>query len=159
MEFTNASRQAFTAEMSLAGPPERVFPLLCPVREYDWIESWSCVMVFSESGVAELGCIFVTSDHHDPGDEVWTVSRYEPNRAIEFVRVLPGRWVTKLDIALTPRQDGTTSARWTITQTALTEAGAAGMDAARERMVAVPPRLELELNHYLTTGEMLRTAR
>ena len=44
----------------LTAPPERVFPLLCPIKEYDWIPQWRCEMIYSKSGVAELGCVFKT---------------------------------------------------------------------------------------------------
>ena len=27
--------------------PDKVFPLLCPVREYDWIKGWECRMIHS----------------------------------------------------------------------------------------------------------------
>ena len=32
--------------MNVFAAPAEVFPLLCPVREYEWIEPWSCAMVF-----------------------------------------------------------------------------------------------------------------
>ena len=32
--------------MTINALPETVFPLLCPVREYEWIEPWCCDMVF-----------------------------------------------------------------------------------------------------------------
>ena len=32
--------------MNLCAAPADVFPLLCPVREYEWIEPWSCDMVY-----------------------------------------------------------------------------------------------------------------
>ena len=44
--------------MTLSGSPEQVFPLLCPTREYDWIETWQCELIYSDSGFAEPGCIF-----------------------------------------------------------------------------------------------------
>ena len=46
---------------SVDAPPEVVFPLLCPVREYEWLEDWTCEMVFSESGVAEEDCVSAAS--------------------------------------------------------------------------------------------------
>lgn len=154
-EFVNAVRRAFAADLTFVGAPERVFPLLCPVAEYDWIESWACDMVYSDSGVAELGCVFRTN--RGDGDEVWTVSRYEPGLAIEFVRVIANVRVTKLDIALSPNPDGMTSARVTVTYTALSAPGAAHIEAMAEREQEVWIRgMETMLNHYLTTGTMFR---
>lgn len=40
--------------------PSKVFPLLCPVRGYEWIESWRCEMLHSNSGIAEKNCVFRT---------------------------------------------------------------------------------------------------
>lgn len=39
-------------------PASEIFPLLCPTREYDWIEGWECDLLYSESGIAEQDCIF-----------------------------------------------------------------------------------------------------
>ncbi len=54
-------------------PPDKVFPLLCPVREYEWIEPWQCEILHSDSGIAEKNCVFRT---HAPGesDDVWVIS-------------------------------------------------------------------------------------
>lgn len=59
--------------LTLVRPPEDVFPLLCPVLEYLWIPDWSCTMVHSHSGVAELGCAFLREQ-----GETWLTTRYEP---------------------------------------------------------------------------------
>jgi hypothetical protein len=71
----------------VAAAPERVFPLLCPVREYDWIEEWTCKVLHSESGVAELDCVFRTLFDGEP--MTWVVSRYEPPIRIEFTCFVP----------------------------------------------------------------------
>ena len=79
-------------------PASKVFPLLCPVLEYDWIDGWQCEMVYTDSGVAENNCIFVTS-FPDSGRQVWSVSRYEPDSRIEFV-MMGADLVSRLDILL-----------------------------------------------------------
>jgi hypothetical protein len=157
MERVNARREVRESTMRLAGRPERVFPLLCPVREYDWIETWNAVLVHSDSGVAEKGCVFTTEDPHGPSS-VWTVSRYEPAAwAIEFVVVTPGLLVTTLEVALEPDGDGTV-ARWRRTFTALSPAGERAISAlAGPAYEARMERLERQLDHYLRAGEMLRS--
>lgn len=154
MKWTNAKRRVTQAVFHFDGTPERVFPLLCPVREYDWIDGWSCEMVYADTGVAELGGIFRTH-FADLGEETWTISRYEPSRAIEFVRVAPHVAVVKLDIALEP-EGARTRARVTHTYTALSPAGEAVVEAWTQA------RSELEwgavaqmLNHHLKTGTKL----
>ena len=66
---------------------DRIFPLLCPVREYDWLPDWECRLIYSETGVAELGAVFQTDREADDGLDTWVISQYEPNLEIAFVRV------------------------------------------------------------------------
>ena len=56
----NHARTIKTHTMLLEGTPESVFPLLCPIREYAWIEPWRCTLIYSESGYAEQDCVFQT---------------------------------------------------------------------------------------------------
>jgi hypothetical protein len=157
MERGNALRVARESTMRLAARPQRVFPLLCPVRELEWIETWAARVVYSDSGVAEKGCVFTTEEPHG-AHSIWTVSRYEPAAgAIEFVIVTPGLLVTTLEVSLESDGDGTL-ARWRRTFTALTPAGERAIGAlAGTAHDARMDRLERQLDHYLCTGEMLRS--
>ena len=49
-----------TDHFDVPATPDRVFPLLCPVREYEWIPGWECDVLHSVSGVAEEDCVFRT---------------------------------------------------------------------------------------------------
>jgi len=137
MKRANAVRAVHTYEMRLRARPEAVFPLLCPVREHEWVDGWQARVVFSDSGFAEAGCVFTTAL---PGDaeRVWTVSRYEPPHAIGFVVVASGLHVMTLEIRLRPGEDAdSTVAGWTYVFTSLSEAGdavAGGEPAHRTRM-------------------------
>ena len=144
--------------MNLCAPPADVFPLLCPVREYEWIEPWSCDMVFSASGVAENNAVFRTDFPAQGGRETWIICRYEKDRAIEFIRVVPEHKVNRLDVALTAARDSCI-VKWTHTYTGLSEAGNQWIrrltdDAFR----AEKELLERLLNHYLKTGTMMKWA-
>ena len=153
MEFTNAHRRAFVVDLTFAGTPEQVFPLLCPVREYDWIPGWAGTLVYSRSGIAELGCVFRTE--HPAGPEIWTVSRYQPGQAIGFVRVVAGLWTVLMDLELAPTTTGQTSVRTRHTFTALSPAGAAAIDAMDEEHHRMLWQNLAELaGHYLRTGTM-----
>lgn len=155
MDIDNAFRAVHVVDLRFTAPPDRVFPLLCPVREYDWIERWDGEIVYTDSGIAELGCIFRTRSHDM--EEIWTVSRYEPERAIEFIRVVAGVRVTKMDFALRPGDENTTLATVTYTHTALSPAGADAIRAITpEIQQTVTRNLETMANHYLRTGDMLR---
>jgi hypothetical protein len=114
MVDTGLFNQELVAEMRLQAPPERVFPLLCPVRETDWLPGWQAEVLHSRSGVAELGCVFTTRDE-DGRQRIWTVSRYEPGAGvIQFVQFLAGLAVIRLDIRVVP-EGGGSRARWTYT--------------------------------------------
>lgn len=156
MESRNAVRHTGTGQMRLEAPPERVFPLLCPVREDDWIENWSCEIVYTGTGVAELGAIFTTRSP-EAGEEVWTISRYEPPRAIEFVRVAAQVWVVTLAFALEPDGTDATVVRTRHTYTALSRAGALAIgEITPERAASYTRAMEQRANYYLATGQMLR---
>jgi hypothetical protein len=143
-------------KMHLAAAPTGVFPLLCPTREYDWIDTWRCRMVYSESGHAEPDCIFKTDFPADGPEDTWVVSRYEPPLLIEFVRVNALRAIRYM-ISLRETEGGQTEAVWRQVITGLNEEGNSfvqGLDKAafQKRMAEI----ELMLNHYLDTGQMRR---
>lgn len=142
--------------MRLAAPPEKVFPLLCPVLEYDWIDGWDCEMIWSESGVAEDDCVFITNFPGEKG-EVWVVSRYDPEGGhLEFVRFLGDERVIRYNIVLRGDGPGKSELRWTKTITSLGPRGEALLDAYGEAEHALQVRnLERMLNHYFATGEKL----
>ncbi len=149
---TDRARLRFNETQHVSATPEAIFPLLCPVREYDWIPAWECDLVYTESGLAEDGCVFRTGD--DVKD-TWVVSRYEPPRRISFVRVNPLR-VIRYDITLEPDDDGSTRLLWQQEITALDEAGDAHVAALREEDFATLIKTEERmLEHYLKTGEAL----
>lgn len=151
--MSTSLRLVHTHVMHLASPPEEVFPLLCPVREAEWLEGWEARMIHSASGRAEPGAVFTTLGP-DGGDWVWVVSRHEPAEAVQFVVHAPGSHVTVLDLALAPEGEGS-QVRWTYTLTGLDPEREA---AHRATMAATPARLaslEVRLDHFLKTGTRL----
>jgi len=136
--------------------PEKVFPLLCPVREYDWIEGWSCELIHSESGVAENNCVFKTT-FPDLGEATWVVSRYDKESfIIEFVIVYPDAIAEKLDIALEAGEGGGSVIRWTRTYTGLSEKGNRLIEHFGDEMIdSRMAWLNESLNHYCSTGKKL----
>lgn len=90
---------ARTTTFDVPATPEQVFPLLCPVREREWVPGWSAEVLHSVSGVAEEDCVFRT-DLGDAGPMTWVVSRYEPPRRIGFTCFVADRYVMRLEIDL-----------------------------------------------------------
>ena len=116
-------------------------------------------MVYSESGVAEKGCTFLT-DFPGRGRETWTCTAYEPNRRIEYLRVHAERTIA-LEIGLEPdpgmEQDGTLM-QWSVRGTGLTPAGNRWLE--EEFLPNYPEEadmIERMLAHYLTHGTPMPT--
>jgi hypothetical protein len=136
-------------------PPEKVFTLLCPVREADWVPGWEYRLIYSESGVAEDGCVFLTPNVAGP-ETVWMVTHYDPAAyTIAYAWVEPGMIATQLRISLSPTPDGKTSARIRYLYTGLSPAG----NAELERYTPEWFRSKMEswqrnINHYLATGKL-----
>ena len=78
-----AGKLDHSIEFTVPAPPDRVFPLLCPVLEYRWIPTWRCDLLHSDSGVAEEDCVFRT-DFPGAGPMTWVVNCYQPPKRIEF---------------------------------------------------------------------------
>jgi len=126
--------------------------MLCPVREYEWIEPWKCDLIHTNSGIAELDCVFTARFEGEDEDDVWVVSRYEPSSLIEFVRTNSTR-VMRYSIALEDNGDGTTTARNVQVLTALR---GHSLDSYTPEAFAFEMRMgEAMLNHFLETRERL----
>jgi len=153
-DFT-AKRCFLSAQQQLNFTPEKIFPQLCPTQEYNWIEFWKCELIYSESGFAELDCIFAT---HFPDDEkeIWVVDRYEPNELIEFVRTTESRTI-RHSIRLSNNNDGSTTLFWLQIITALNENGNKYVEnCSNEEFRQQVKALEKMLDHFLETGEMMK---
>lgn len=78
-------RATVTCQRTFTTSPEKLFRLLCPTTEYDWIAGWKCELLHSNSGCAEYNAVFRTNFFGL--EEIWTCTRYEPNKAIDYCRV------------------------------------------------------------------------
>ncbi|MEO8195446.1 MAG: hypothetical protein ABI689_01860 [Thermoanaerobaculia bacterium] len=141
----------------VAGPAE-VFPLLCPVREADWLDGWDPVEVWSRSGIAEVDCVFTTPASGGAlEDAIWYITRHEPgNGFVEMLKITPAVTACRLTIQLRAIDSGC-EAEITYTHTSLGPAGdhfVAGFTA--EFYLRFMREWETRMNHYLATGELLR---
>jgi len=135
-------------------PPERVFPLLCPVREAEWVPGWEYRLVYSKSGLAELGCVF-TTPNEDGSESTWVTTEYEPPRGIGFVWVWPGMLAARLRFEL-EAAGGKTRLRAQYEYTGLSEKGNAQVERYTEAWFADKmKKFEAALNHYLATGKAI----
>lgn len=141
-------------------PAREIFPLLCPVREFEWLSGWHCTLVHSASGRAERGAVFLT-EAPEEAPTVWTLSRHDPEAGVvEFVCVTPGSRVRVLEIALAAAAGGGTDLTWTHTFTTLGQAGEAFLAAltpeAYQRSLDFVTR---SLDHFCRTGRQLAPER
>jgi len=139
----------------LVAPPFRVFPLLCPVREADWLDGWDPPAVFSESGVAEPDCVFLTEA--SPGHAIWYITRHEPaNGFVEMIKITPAVTACRLTIQLRPAAGGS-EATISYSYTSLGIAGDAFVASFTEEHYRQFMRdWEERINHHLSDGTLLR---
>ncbi len=148
--------RTFTQRIEAA--PDLVFPLLCPVRESDWLDGWRCDLLRSSSGHAEEGCVFRTRPAGEP-ETVWIVTRHEPaSGRVEFVRVTAGLLATRLLVEVKANGASASSVRVTYELTPTSEEGARKVAASHsgEAFRASMEWWERSMNHYLATGTLLR---
>lgn len=145
-------------QMHVSGSPEQVFPLLCPVKENLWIPyaAWGavCSVIYSDSGVAEEGCVFLTNFPNE-GRVTWVVSRYEAPNVIQFVKVYGDKATLKWDLEVKGNPDNTSTIYVTYNMTGLNEEGNRYVDVYVESSAAKIKGLEKLLNYYLVNGKML----
>ena len=157
MEDFNGKRVSYTYTQTDDAPPDKLFPLLCPVRETDWLPGWKYRMIYSESGVAEDGCIFATPGESG-AERVWMVTHYDSaSYTITYAWVEPGVLACQLRISLDPASGNKTSLRTTYIYTALSPAGNAALaNYTPEWFQHRMEKWEKSLNHYLRTGKLLQ---
>ena len=76
MEIFQPVRVKRTYVQTLNAPPDSVFPLLCPVRETEWVNGWVPRLVITSSGYIEPDCVFVIPDK--PQESIWVVTQWKP---------------------------------------------------------------------------------
>jgi len=137
-------------------PPENIFPLLCPVREADWVPGWQYRLIYSKSGVAEPGCVF-TTPNEDGSETTWIVTEYEPAAfLIAFVWVNPEVMAAQIRIRLERKAEGRTLAHIQYTYTGLSAQGNSEVDRYDENWFRQKMQSwETAINHYLRTGKCI----
>jgi hypothetical protein len=155
MRIAKPNRATHTYRQRLQAAPDKVFPLLCPVREVEWANGWSPELVVSSSGVAERDCTFVTSD--ESGKATWYITRHEPERwFVEMLKIVPGVTACRLQIQLS-ENGNECFADVTYSHTSI---GPDGDEFVAKFTADYYQRFmqawEGELNHFLKTGCQLK---
>ncbi len=95
---------------TVARPPAEAFTFFEPIGEKRWAEGWQPVFASEQDAHLHDGSVFtVESPQRDGGviRSVWTVSRYEPPRLIEYRNFLPSLRATQIAVRCEPHASGT----------------------------------------------------
>ena len=157
MRVAKPNRVTRTFTQHLVAEPSKVFPLLYPVREVDWIDEWDPLIVFSESGIAEPDCVFLTET--SPNSAVWYITRHEPgNGFVEMIKITPTITACRLTVQLRPVEGGS-EATVTYAHTSLGPEGDVLVASFTEEYYLQFMRdWEARINHYLSHGSALPAA-
>lgn len=104
-------RRVFSHTEKIQAPPEYIFNLFCPVRNYEWIPDWDCSLIHSKTGFAEQGCVFKTFDPYE-GEDLWIIYDYKPYSLITFNRTDSFRTM-KYQIQIIGGKGSTSETMWT----------------------------------------------
>ena len=153
----NSVQKTLTFKQLNTAEPEKVFPLLCPVREKDWLDGWDYNMIYSKSGLIEKNCVFSTS-FPDEMDTIWHVTQHNPEKfEVEFLRVTPKKNVVRINIKLTAVENDKTEADISYQYTGLSDDQNKFINTELESKFQESMRWwEKSINHYLETGKMLK---
>ena len=153
MDVNKPNKVTRTYTQKLLAEPSRVFPLLCPVREAEWLERWKPIIVRSQSGFAEVGCVITTPA--SPHNAIWYVTRHEPKDFfVEMIKISPAVTACELSIQLSGTPDGCEAI---VTYTHLSlglEGDLFVADFTEEFYRAFMQDWEKRLNFFLRTGTM-----
>jgi len=156
MDIQPPNRVSRTYTQRLCAKPAQVFPLLCPVREAEWLEHWAPLTVLTHSGVAEPDCVFTTEA--SPRRTFWYITRHEPETwFVEMLRITPETTACRLQIQLWDTPEGC-AARITYLHTSLGPQGDIYVEAfTEEHYRTFMQDWEDRLDHYLRTGRLWRS--
>ncbi len=132
--------------------PDKIFPLLCPAREADWIPGWDADLIYTSSGYAEDKCVFRTKKSNSAGEFLWTFTGFKLNEFIEYVRFHQDMLV-HCKISLSQNNDGTTTATWKIISTSLSEKGNKEIEKMVDNKQHTP--IIQVMDYYLKNGKMI----
>ncbi|MBS2097808.1 hypothetical protein [Carboxylicivirga linearis] len=154
---TSTIQKSFTYTQTNHASIDKVFPLLCPVREKDWLDDWEYRMIYSQSGLIEENCVFATPNEKEL-ETIWHVTIYDKeNHRIEFVRVTPGENVVRINIRLEAASENQTLVHITYLYTGLNQKQNHYIkNQLANHFNSSMLWWETAINYYLKNGEMLR---
>ncbi|NOX33202.1 MAG: hypothetical protein GXP56_05620 [Deltaproteobacteria bacterium] len=137
--------------------PEKVFPLLCPVREAEWLEGWKYNLIYSETGFAEEGCVFSTA-YKGEENTIWIITKHDKdNHIVEFARFTPNSRTCVLTISVKSKGNNTSNVYITYNYTSISDEGNQFIDDFTETEFLDAVKFwEKSMNCFLEKGEKLK---
>jgi uncharacterized protein YmfQ (DUF2313 family) len=124
MEIRKPVRVSHRYTQHINAGASKVLPLLCPVREREWIPGWDPMLVITESGVAEPGAVFLTEV--EGREATWLITEHDPGTGrISMVEIVPSLVVIALEISVRTVGPSDTACDVSHTYTALSPDGEA----------------------------------
>ena len=145
-------KKTLTHTTLIEASKEAVFPLLCPVREYDWIWDWKCDVLLTDSGLNELHCVFQT-EWEQVGSETWFTVDLVPDERVAFVRA-GADWMIHYIITLRQTDSGT-SVEWKQILVGITPKGNENVEGMTLIFDDIMEHLGKALSHFLKHGMCL----
>ena len=154
-----ANRVTRSYTQTINAEPSRVHTLICPVKEAEWLDGWDYDLIFSHSGVAERGCVFISRQKGEE-DTIWLITKKDDQTCeTEFARITPGSRVAHVTVGIEDGGNQKSQVHITYTITALTETGNKFIENfTEENFVKDMKFWEATMNHYLETGKALAIA-
>jgi hypothetical protein len=136
--------------------PAKVHSLICPVKEAEWLDGWDYDLIYSRSGFAEEGCVFISRNKGE-NDTIWIITkRDDENYHTEFARITHGSRLAIVTIKIKKGEDNTSHVYITYTFTALTNEGNKFIENFTEENFMKDMKFwEATINHYLEFGKPL----
>jgi hypothetical protein len=148
-------RLVLTERRRFEHPCEEVFKLACPVKEDDWLPGWRAKreIIYSESGLAEPGCVFRTKYlPHLMGPATAVVNVYLPFEKLQY-SVINDKIVYQIQWDFRPVKGGC-EVLLTRTWTALTPDAEEFLEELATSKEKKAPDLFSLMKYYLITGRM-----
>lgn len=124
MEIRKPVRVSHRHTQRIRASSAEVFPLLCPVREREWLHRWDPAWVVTESGFAEQGAVFVTEV--EGRQATWMITEHDPEGGfVAMVEIVPGLVAIGLNIQVNDVGDAETECIVSYVYTAMSPEGEA----------------------------------
>jgi len=110
-----------SGKFQLDAPVSQAFPMFEPIGEKRWAEGWEPLPVYPSNIQASEGTVFSTKAKG--GQSIWTITRYEKGKLVEYNVVTPSHDATLIAVVCKPLGDSKTEVSVTYRITSLSEKG------------------------------------